>query len=113
MSRANEARATGFGSNIPKAPVDLASVRMVRPQPEPVIGPVESGIPLPPKLGKQHSAPAQAIQELQPGQSRLFQNIAVKRLYGYAKVAKQKGFGNEYAVRLDLENDGARVWRLA
>jgi hypothetical protein len=112
MSRANEARATGFGTLPNKPAVDLATVRMARkPAPEPEIGAIETGIPVPKKPGKQHSTAAAAVQELQPGQSRLFRNVDVKRLYGCAKVAKQKGFGQEYAVR--MMDDGVRVWRLA
>ena len=112
MSRANEARATGFGTLSDKPAVDLSAVRFARkPAPEPDIGAIETGIPVPKKPGKQHSAAAAAVQELKAGQSRLFRNVEVKRLYGYAKVAKQKGFGNEYAVR--MTDDGVRVWRLA
>jgi hypothetical protein len=105
-------RTTAYGTILNKPAVDLASVRLARrPAPEPEIGDIEVGIPVPKKPGKQHSLAAAAVLELKPGQSRLFRNVEVKRLYGYAKTAKNKGIGQEYAVR--LTDDGVRVWRLA
>jgi hypothetical protein len=91
--------------------VDLATVRMTRaPAPAAVIGPVETGIPVPPKPGRQASEVCQVITELKPGQSRFFQRVDAKRLYGYVKRAREKGFGEEYAVR--AIDDGHRVWRV-
>jgi len=111
MRRPNDIRPTGYGTIANKPAVDLATVRLSRnPAPEFVIGEIETGIPIPPKPGKLHSGPALAVQELQPGQSRLFTNVDVKRLYGYAKTAKLKGCGQEYAVR-NVEG-GVRVWRV-
>jgi hypothetical protein len=108
----NNGRITGFGTIADKPAVDFASVRLARrPQPEPEIGAVEVGIPLPKKPGKQASDIARSVQALQPGESRLYRNVETKRLYGHAKVAKEKGCGKEYAVR--MTEDGVRVWRLA
>jgi len=105
-------RTTGYGTIIDKPAVDLASVRLTRrPAPEPEIGEIEVGIPVPKKPGKQASDLAKSVQALQAGQSRLYRNVEVKRLYGHAKVAKEKGCGSEYAVR--MTDNGVRVWRLA
>ena len=108
MSAQNARR---FGEGIDKGAVDLASVRLRKAEPEPIIGEVEYGIPVPSKPGKAHSDASRAVQELKVGQSRLFVGIDAKRLYGYAKVAKKKGFGSEYAVR--MVEDGVRVWRIS
>jgi hypothetical protein len=108
----NSERVTGYGTIIDKPTVDLASVRLARRSPpEPEIGAVEVGIPVPKKPGKQAGEVAAAVYALQAGQSRLFKNVDPKRLYGYAKMAKQKGLGTEYAIR--AVEDGIRVWRLA
>lgn len=100
-----------YGEIADKGAVDLASVRLRKVEPEPIIGEIEDGIPVPPKPGKAHSDASKAVQELQVGQSRLFVGIDVKRLYGYAKVARKKGFGEDYAVR--MVEDGVRVWRIS
>ena len=100
-----------YGEIADKGAVDLASVRLRKVEPEPIIGEVEYGIPVPSKPGKAHSDASRAVQELQVGQSRLFVGIDAKRLYGYAKVARKKGFGEEYAVR--MVEDGVRVWRIS
>lgn len=97
-----------FGAIKNPLPVDLARIRMSDPIPE--IGPVEEGIEVPPRPGKQPGAVAQAVYALLPGQSRRFDKITGKALYHTAKVARNKGFGQEYAVR--EEGDGYRVWRL-
>jgi hypothetical protein len=108
----NSERTTGYGTILTKPAVDLASVRLTRsPPPEPMIGAVEVGIPVPKKPGREASEVAAAVYALQAGQSRLFRNVDAKRLYGYAKMAKQKGLGTEYAIR--TVEDGIRVWRLA
>ena len=105
-------RITGYGTIVDKPAVDFANVRLARrPAPEPEIGEIEVGIPLPKKPGKQASDLAKSVQALQAGQSRLYRNVDTKRLYGHAKVAKEKGCGSEYAVR--MTDDGVRVWRLA
>jgi hypothetical protein len=106
------ARVTGYGTILDKPAVDLASVRLAKcPQPEPDIGDIETGIPVPKKPGRETSQIAAAVQALQVGQSRLFRNVEAKRLYGHAKVARNKGIGTEYAIRTVA--DGVRVWRLA
>ena len=108
----NSERVTGYGTILTKPAVDLASVRLTRSSPpDPEIGAVEVGIPVPKKPGKQAGEVAAAVYALQAGQSRLFKNVDAKRLYGYAKMAKQKGLGTEYAIR--TVEDGIRVWRLA
>jgi hypothetical protein len=112
MSRANEARATGFGSGIDKGTVDLASVRLTPPPAKgPIIGAIETGIPVPPKPGRQASELYQAVAELQPGQSRLFERVDPTKLYGHAKRAKDQDKRREYAVR--ATDGGCRVWRLS
>lgn len=89
-------------------PVDLATVRMGEQGAE--IGPVEEGVPVPPRPGRQPGEVAQAVYALEPGQSRRFEKITGKALYHTAKVARVKGYGEEYAVRGDGE--GYRVWRI-
>jgi hypothetical protein len=116
MSRAGAAagrlRATGarlYGEDLDKGAVDLAAVRLVQPTAEVEIGAIEDGIPVPSQPGRLPSAMFNAVCELKPGQSRLF-NAKPKSLYAHAKRAKQKGFGSLYAVRTVA--DGTRVWRL-
>lgn len=112
MSRATAARETGYGTMTDRPAVDLATVRLTPPQAKgPVIGAIETGIPLPPRPGRQASELYQAVAELQPGQSRLFERVAPKKLYGHAKRAKEQDKAREYAVR--AVGDGCRVWRLA
>lgn len=91
--------------------LEAATARTRRVEAEPVIGPVEVGIPVPPKPGRAPSDVCDAVAALQPGQSRLFANVDPKRLYGYAKRARQRGRGSEYAVR--AVEGGHRVWRVA
>ena len=104
-------RTTLYGTILEKPLIDLASVRLAnRPAPEPEIGEVETGIPVPQKPGRGAGEASLAVQALQAGQSRLFRNVDAKRLYAYAKSARVKGFGEAYAIR--TVEDGIRVWRL-
>lgn len=103
-----------YGEQLDKGPVDLATVPMKavrRSVDEPVIGEIEIGLPVPPKPGRSASALYQAVAELKAGQSRLFENVEPKKLYGHARRAKEQGAGSEYAVR--ATDNGCRVWRLA
>lgn len=100
-----------FGDLGGMPPLDAAVSRLRRAESEPVIGPVETGLPVPPKSGRAPSDVCDAVAALQPGQSRLFQNVDPKRLYGYAIRARQRGHGTEYAVR--AVEGGHRVWRIA
>lgn len=112
MATSAKRRDIPFGEGIDKGAVDLASVRLTpAPAKGPIIGAIETGIPVPPKPGRSASELYQAVAELEAGQSRLFENVDPKRLYGHAKRAKEQGKGREYAVR--TTDSGCRVWRLA
>ena len=110
---AGRLRATGarlYGEDLDKGAVDLATVRLVQANENVLdIGAIEEGIPVPSQPGRLPSAMFNAVCELKPGQSRLF-NAKPKSLYAHAKRAKQKGFGSLYAVRTVA--DGTRVWRI-
>lgn len=99
-----------YGEGIDKGAVDIAAVRMKRLAPEPVIGGIETGIPVPSRPGRVAGELRRAVEELQPGQSRLFEKVEPKALYHSAKQARLKT-GGEYAVR--RTDDGVRVWRLS
>ncbi|MFO0253390.1 MAG: hypothetical protein ACK52V_04670 [Betaproteobacteria bacterium] len=108
----NASQRRAFGEGIDKGAVDLASVRLTPATPKgPVIGAIESGIPVPPKPGRSASELYEAVAELKAGQSRLFEHVEPKKLYGHAKRAKENGLGSEYAVR--ATDNGCRVWRIS
>ncbi len=75
-------------------------------------GPVQAGIPIAPKAnGAKPSAVRLALEELEPGESRVFSGISTAKLVSTAATLR-KVLGRRYSCR--TVSDGiVRVWRLA
>lgn len=73
------------------------------------IGPIQSGIPLPPKPGPRSSVFRVAMEELEVGESRVFSGVASRKL-GQTAATIKKVLGYSYAVR--RVGDVVRVWRV-
>jgi hypothetical protein len=85
--------------------------RMVRLEDE-KIGPVQAGIPLPPRPGKRASEVRMSIAELQPGESRVLRGINPKSIYSHCKLLSKIEAGEcEYATRT-IADGIVRVWRV-
>lgn len=74
------------------------------------IGPVQTGIPLPPKPGARAHAVRIAMEELDVGESRIFSGVPSRKLV-YTAATIRKVLGRSYAVR--QIGDVVRVWRTA
>jgi len=72
------------------------------------IGPVQAGIPLPPKPGAKSAPVRAAIEELEVGESRLFSGVSSRKLQ-YTASTVRKILGRAFAVR--QIGDVVRVWR--
>lgn len=75
------------------------------------IGPVQVGIPIPPRPGKKASETRMAIAELQPGQSRVLRGVQAKTVYGHCKILQKLDGGAEYTTRT-IADGIVRVWRV-
>ena len=85
--------------------------RMIRLNDE-QIGPIQTGIPLPPRPGKKASEARMAIAELQPGESRVLRGVNPKSIYSHCKLlSKLDNGGTEYATRT-IADGIVRVWRV-
>jgi hypothetical protein len=75
------------------------------------IGPVQDGIPVPARPGGKPGVERQALEELDPGQSRVFSGIDSRKLIQTAASIRKADPTKRYSVR----SIGAtvRVWRLA
>lgn len=78
----------------------------------PVIGEVQTGIPVPPRPGKQPSALRKAIAELEPGQSRVIKNVPRTSLYHHCKNLMKEFPESIWLTRtINEEQQIYRVWR--
>lgn len=74
------------------------------------IGPVQRGIPIPPRPGKKASEARLAIAELQPGESRVLRGVNPKSIYSHCKLL-QRDCEAEYTTRT-IADGIVRVWRI-
>lgn len=75
------------------------------------IGPIQRGIPLASKPGAKMSPTRAAVEELEPGESRVFSGTPSRILIGHAATSRKRDPSRRYAVR--QIGDVVRVWRLA
>ena len=75
------------------------------------IGPIQRGIPLVSKPGAKMSPPRAAVEELEPGESRVFSGTPSRVLISHAATIRKRDPSRRYAVR--QIGDVVRVWRLA
>jgi len=76
------------------------------------IGPVQTGIPLPPKSsGHKPSEIRVAMEELEPGESRVFSNVTSRKLIQTAATLR-KVLGRRYSCR-ETADGIVRVWRVS
>lgn len=74
------------------------------------IGPIQDGIPVPPKPGARSHPVRVALEELEVGESRVFSGVSSRKLV-YTAATLRKVLGRSYAVR--QIGTVVRVWRTA
>lgn len=76
-----------------------------------IIGPVQEGIPVPARPGGKPSVEREAIEELDPGQSRIFSGVPARKLIQTCASIRKGDGERRYSVR--TIGNTVRVWRLA